>query len=337
VTNGFDAGGILVPPGGEGTIIEYMDEAQRNPLTKKIYLIGCSRATGGSGAYVCGNTGAEDAAWIEYDENNNSWRDMPASAVNPGFHSYDHAALDPATGTYYYREISGKVWQYAGGQWSALPNIANSQYATVCCTGFEYFPEAGGLLFLETSSSNYPNGALLRWRPGENTWSAVANSVPLTLGNYHVFSEYSATRKLLYVGGGVNDSSRLWTIKPDFSFTRVADAPVPLGHGGHSPVHTVDPITGNLLVFSGDTGNSATALRVFEFNPDTNQWTQHGTHALHNGYSLQAAGVPVPEHGVIFVVAFKFSSSKVYLYKHSAGGGTPTPPRPNAPSNLQVQ
>jgi len=338
-TNGFESGGILVPAGGDGNILEFMDEAQRNPITKKIYIMGCARATSGTGAYVCGSTGAEDAGWIEYDEATNSWRRMPNSPVSPGFHSYDNAALDPATGVYYYREIGGRVLQYTNGQWSRLPDIANSQYATVCCTGFEYFPEAGGLIFLELNPTNYPQGALLRWRPGEGGWTAVTNSVPLSTTGYHVFSEYSAARKLLYVGGGTDDRNRLWMVSPNFNFTRAADAPVSIGHNGDRAVNTVDPVTGNLLVFTGDdTGSVGTQRKVFEYNPSTNQWTEHGSHQLHNGYDLMAAATPIPEYGVVFVVAYKYTNSKVYLYKHSPGGGNPidtTPPA--APLGLQVQ
>jgi len=51
-TNNFNLngvpGGILVPPGGSGSILEYTDEAQRNPVTKKIYIIGCARSSDGS-------------------------------------------------------------------------------------------------------------------------------------------------------------------------------------------------------------------------------------------------------------------------------------------------
>lgn len=327
-TSGFENGGILEPPGGDGSLLEFMDEAQRNPFTKKIYIIGCSRAFSGTGAYVCNNTtGDEDAGWIEYDEATNTWRDMPVAAIRTFPHTYDNAALDPATGTYYFREDTGKVWQYTGGTWSRIPDVASSQYVTTCCTAFEYFPEAKGLIFIELKSTN----SLLRWLPGESTWTVVS-STPLTSDAFHVFSEYSAKRKLLYVGGGTKDPNKLWMIDAGLKFTRAADAPTPIGHDGDLAVNTVDPITGNLLIFTGDdTGNTATTRQTYEYNPDTNQWTQHGAHPLHNGYDLRAAAVPIPEYGVIFLVAYKFANSKVYLYKHSSGAGSPldtTPPNP---------
>ena len=331
-TEGFE--GILVPPGGEGALLEYMDEALQNPLTRKIYIIGCARATGGSGSYVCDTTTAEDAGWIEYDENTNAWRDMPPSPVSPGFHSYDHAAMDPATGDYYYREIDADAWKYAAETWTSIPRIAESEYEIPCCSGFEFFPELGGLVFIDG-----PNKRFLTYRDGDSQWTETAMNVSTPVGEYHVFSEYSADRGILYFGGGVNDERGLYVMGESLAPRRAAGSPVGLGHGGGGSIQTIDPQTGNLLVFAyrgsdpvDDPGSDpdADADYVYEYDPDADAWTRHGPHPLFtdNGWDLQAAAAPVEEHGVVFVANYAFDSSRVYLYRHSPGQGEPPPDEP---------
>ena len=106
------------------------------------------------------------------------------------------------------------------------------------------------------------------------------------------------------------------------------------GSGGRE---TIDPVTGNLLALSAGTPGTG---RVYEYNPDTNQWTQNGTHPLGTPEGqVIAVLTPVPEYGVVFVVNYRQGNSKVYLYRHSAGTGSPAPSAsvPNPPTSLAAQ
>ena len=144
--------GMLLPNfAGDGSspIIEFTDRAVRNPLTKTIYFLGCARgAPGGSGiAYVCGGTDAEDAGFISYDENSNSWQRMPAAPVSGGPHAYDHSTINPTNGDFYYWECNQlsnhKVWKLSGSTWQTLP-VPSNVYS-----GFgalEFFPEMNALV-----------------------------------------------------------------------------------------------------------------------------------------------------------------------------------------------
>lgn len=308
-TTGFNTGDILVPTGGAGNIIEYTDEVQRNPLTKKMYIIGCARSNAGAGNYQCGNTGTEDAGWIEFDENTNTWARMPTAPTDTGFHTYDHAAIDPATGDYYFREISNRVWKYSGGLWTLLPNIAPSAYDTACCGGLEFFPERNELIFVDGSTQR-----LFVWRPGQTSWSTV--SIGPTLGDYEIFTEYNARRKVLYMGGGNGDDYGLVVMNELGTLTRVASSPAELGQSGS--VQSIDPNTGNLLLFASNN-------QIYEYDPLTDTWALRGSHPLVGGYNFMAAAVPVPEYGVVFAVKYDFGNSKVYLYKNSTASSTSAP------------
>lgn len=324
-TNGFGNGAILQPPNGVSTILEYSNAAQRNPLTKKTYIIGCAR--GLNQAYNCGSTGNGDSEWIEYDEITNSWRRMPASPINTGFHAYDHAAMDPATGEYFYHEMrGGKVWKYANGQLAELPNnpASSNNYGAL-----EFFTERNELIFVD-GQPDLPSPQLIHTLTrGASAWTSKPVSLPI--GKYHNFTEYSAKHKLLFIGGGVGNSRGLIKMDVQGNLTRAADAPVDLGINSCGSVNTIDPISGNLVVF-GCNGS------VYSYNPTANTWAQHGTHSLRYGNDLFAVAAPVPEAGVVFAVAYTGGSSRVYLYKHSAGSPLPADTTaPAAPLSLRVQ
>jgi len=332
-TNNFNLngvpGGILVPPGGSGSILEYTDEAQRNPVTKKIYIIGCARSSDGSAQYACSTSDSPDSRWVEYDEASNSWRTLPAAPFSIAHHGYDHAALDPASGDYFFRvESSSTVWRYSGGNWSRLPDMPS---AGPCCGALEYFPDLGGLVFADPLNGG---GQFYLYRPGSSSWQTLPGGIHF--GEYHNFTEYSPVHKMLLLGGGVNGDRVLLRMDASGKVTRGADAPVSLGTGTCGAVHTIDPVSGNLVVFHCN-------RNIYSYNPATNTWAQHGTHSLPTQYGdLLVAAVPVTEHGVIFLARAGLqgpsSDSAVYLYRHSTG----SPPAqdstpPSAPTGLKVQ
>lgn len=339
-TAGFS--GILLPSfagDGQSPFIEFTDRAQRNPLTKKIYILGCARgSTGGSGiSYVCGGTDAEDAGFVEYDENTNAWRRMPAAPVNSAPHAYNHAAMNPANGDYYYIESSQlsnkKLWKLSGGVWQTLP------YPPNVFSGFgalEFFPEMNALVYIDGGDGWPPK--VLTLSPGASSWTSTPLNHPI--GKFSNFSEYSPRHKVLFFGGGTNNERVLLKMDAQGRVTRCADAPIPLGVFGFGGRQTIDPVSGNLLALETGTNGPGTGS-VYEYDPVADRWTKHGTHPLGTPYGpVIAVLVPVYEHGVVFAVNYSYGNNKVYLYRHSAGSGTPAPvdiAPPPAPMGLRVQ
>ena len=309
-TNGFSQGDILKGNSVSGTILEYTDTAVRNPLTKKIYIIGCVR----EGNYDCGTTGSPSAGWIEYDEATNSWRRMPSTAINSAFHGYNHATINPATGDFYYWEMGKTAKKYSSGALTTLPSIDSSippEY-----TGMEFFPERNGLVLVNTRDGP---ARIHTYNLGTGSWTSKQIPMPYSI---HQIAKYSAKHKLVYFGGGSNTSDMLFTMDAQGNVKQVANSPVSIGISSNCPVHVADPISGNLLVMSPNG-------RIYEYDPVGNVWTQSGTHPLKGSSDQRAAAVPVPEYGVLMVVKWDFGSSAVYLYKHSGGSLPPidtTPP-----------
>jgi len=118
--------------------------------------------------------------------------------------------------------------------------------------------------------------------------------------------------------------------------TRLADPPTALGQFGFGPVQTIDPNTGNLVVFQGkaNTGPSfcPDPLPIWEYDIDTDAWAQTGTQQLMGLYcEMDTVAVPLYEYGVNFVVSVRNDTDvRVYLYRHSAGTATVINPEPSS-------
>ncbi len=323
----FGGGSIFIPGGGSGNLIEYMVEAQRNPFTKKIYLIGCAKGVVSPG-YICGNTTDLDAKFVVYDEATNSWAEMPSAPINTFPHTYDHAALDPDTGDYYFREDHSKViWRYAGGQWEKLPpapNLGTEPGANAA----EFFPELGGLVVPNPRNNG---GEIYLYTVATKSWSIIPDDFA---GNSLQFTEYNPAHKFLYFGGGLGTENHLYKLDANKKVTRLADAPVPLGVADCASLQATDPLTGKLVVFSCPDNST------YEYDPSSNTWKKTGSHALDDSFGrLRAASVPLNDYGVIFVaVNTSDGKGKIYLYKHTAGSPPPPDTTPPAvPSNSKVK
>ncbi len=333
-TNGFGSGSILTPPSGNGNILEYSDEVIWSPVKHEAYIYGCARPYGSS-----------DQKWVKYVESTNSWASLPQPPASSSPHGYDHAAIDPVTGDYYYRASNAdpEVWRYSANSdsWTRLPDMPVSGDAPAA-GGIEFFPELGGAVFPNPYDNEY-----YLYKPSTNSWTVIARGGVAPL-SYDYFTEYSAVHKILFIGGGEDN--------PDYSghegyvllkmdstgkVTRAANAPVLLGMGGANGVISIqvaDPVSGNLLVFSVDG-------RTYEYDPVQDAWSQRGTHPLKlSGCSdMDSGAAAIRDYGVILGVASSCSGSngQVFLYKHDASfGGTPPPSdttAPAQPQNLRVQ
>ncbi|MCC7405329.1 MAG: hypothetical protein IT288_13105 [Bdellovibrionales bacterium] len=310
--------GMLLPNfsgNGSSPFIEFSDKAVRNPLTKKIYILGCARGAQDP-AYECGSTGSPDAGYVEYSEIDNTWRRMPSAPVNSAPHAYDHAAINPLNGDYYYYESSHitdhKVWKHSNNQWTSLP-APSGVYSQA--SSLDFFPELNSLVYIE-GGNGFP-GKVFTLKVGATSWTSIPVGGPI--GTISTFAQYSAKRKLIYFGGGVENERKLYTLDAQGTITARSDAPTSLGVGGSWGRQSIDPTTGNLLVFDNGSALGGTS-KVYEYNPDhegAGPWTSSTTtHPLADTYgNLIAVFTPIVEVGVIFVASWSGGSPKVYLYK----------------------
>ena len=87
-------------------------------------------------------------------------------------------------------------------------------------------------------------------------------------------------------------------------------------------MQTINPVTGNLMVFNGGVpaGKSFCPCEnpIYEYNSSTNAWTTVGTHnfATMYGGDMLTVATPIYEYGIIFFAnRTNFNGCKIFLYK----------------------
>lgn len=266
-----------------------------------------------------------DAEFLRYRESTNAWtRTKPAgSQWHHSFsHGYDHNAIAPALGKFYFRQPAYdpsnylEIYDIASGTWS---RSAPMPYRPGCCGGLEYFPELNGLVLANGDAG------LLFYDPAANRWSELSGA---GWGDYHNFAEYSPVHKVMIFGGGESSGGNaVFRLNASRQITRLANAP---GHLGTThAVVTTDPVSGNFLVFLDNA--------FYELNPATNTWRRMSANA-----PWQSSGVfgvvatPISTYGVVAFVQYAGDNSKVYLYRHTAGGSASPPTVSLSPSPTSV-
>jgi chitodextrinase len=303
--------------GASGNIFGYTDDGVWDPRSQSFFFVG-------------GDHNA-NLKFVRYSVATNGWQTM----ANPPFggfgswHGYDHSAINPATGVIYHRPVGSRtIYAWNGSSWSTLP--ANNILGSVsCCGAIEFFPQMGtqgSLIFVsggETSSPAPFGGAgVFRFDLATNAWSRLASGV--AMGGIHTFAEYNPVARVVVFGGG-EGSRKLHKLSSTGQVTPLRDAPI--GLGIQEALFTVDPVSGDFLVFQGRSGST-----FYSYNVQTDTWTNRGTAPIFSTvYGNSVHGVvaaPVSTHGVTMFVTCNNSNCRVTLYKHAAGGGTPVPPPP---------
>ncbi len=254
-----------------------------------------------------------DAEFLRYRESSNAWtRTKPGgSQWHKSFsHGYDHNAIAPALGKFYFRQPAYdpsnylEIYNIASSTWS---RSAPMPYRPGCCGGLEYFPELNGLVLANGDAG------LLLYDPAANRWSELSGA---GWGDYHNFAEYSPVHKVMIFGGAESSGTNaVFRLNASRQITRLANAP---GHLGttHSVV-TTDPVSGNFLVFFDNA--------FYELNPATNTWRRMSANApwQSSGGIWGVVATPISTYGVVAFVKYAGDSSKVYLYRHTAAGASP--------------
>jgi hypothetical protein len=135
------------------------------------------------------------------------------------------------------------------------------------------------------------------------------------MGPYHNVATYDSVRKIVIFGGG-NDSKKLYKFDVNRKITPIADAPEVVGV--NASVFTVDPVSGNFLLFT-KTGN------FYEYQTEKNIWVSLSSQSVpfwsaKDNKTLFRVAIPVTNYGVI--VFLGDGPRTVWVYKHSPGNTT---------------
>ena len=256
-----------------------------------------------------------------YSETTNTWVEKPRpfwfpSITETAMHGYDHSAMNPATGELYHRPFTGKrmVWRYRPwlDAWQTATTLPTSLIASdadlSCCIGVEYFPEAKTLVFVDGDPGKF-------FSFGTTTGRWTMHATGLTMGSYHNFAEYNPVVKVV-VGGGGNGSSDIYKLDTLGAVTKMRNAP--FGVGTMQSVFTVDPVSGDYLVFNASS-------QFYAYNVRTDTWTQKsGTVPIFTSASPVVTSVvatPVSTYGVNVFVSCDGANCEVNVYKNAEASG----------------
>ena len=280
---------------GNYDLFYFTDDLAWDPLSRQLLFVG-----GGHD---------NDADFLRYSEVNNSWsRSKPTgSSWHTNFsHAYDHTAVIPALGRFFFRQPAApqsdriEIYDIATGIWS---RSAPMPVSPACCGGLEYFPELGGLVLVAGP------GPVLLYDPATNAWRTLSGGE--AVGDYHNFAQYSPRHRVMIFGGGEGaNGAALFLMDANRRIRRLSDAPQRMGIT-HSVV-TTDPVTGNFLVYF-DSG-------AYELDPVRQTWTPlpappwlaYGSPGIFN-----VVATPIASYDVILFAKYAGDDSRVYLYRHA--------------------
>jgi len=309
-TNVLDAvGSADVGGGASGGILCYAEGGAWDPVGEQFFFVGGDH-----------NWSVISTKFIRYSAGTNTWTVMtrpPWATFLGAMHGYDCNAIDAAKGNYYcrrsYADRMFEKYNIASGSWTDLPanNIYQYQYAS--CGAIEYFPELKGLLFFQGNDDGNSAAGIYLYKDSTNQWSKLAGGIPM---NGYAFAAYNPVHHVMVCGG----ANYLCKISGTGQITPLQPSPISLGV--NSSIFTVDPVSGDFLVFERDGS-------FYVYDVITDKWTKQpgsnffnpvaGGGGADGGLVWGVVATPVSNYGVVMFAKFNGTSSCVYLYKHSGG------------------
>lgn len=307
-------------------INEYADKGVWNPITREAFFVGASH----------GSSPKDGTAekFIRFSDTANAW-DIAGPDVSPvtyQAHSYQHNAINVANGDIYNRLYNTTtVRRFRGGVWSDIPAIPTGSKQVA--GALEAFPERNGMMFIDGDWGvwwfNYATNA---WIQVAHTNGGNGGGLPkFPMGSYHNVGVYNPVHKIILFGGG-NGSAALYRFDRNGTLTTETTAPTSVAV--NSTIFTVDPASGDYLLFSNSRG-------FWKYNPATKVWTAMPSSqyppfftTAADGPALGTVAFPISTYGVVMFTTWNFSNSKIYLYKHATTSSSTTIPPP--PTSLTI-
>jgi hypothetical protein len=296
-TGNFNA--ATLDDGASYTVFYYTEDLAWEPVSRQLLFVG-----GGHGS---------DAEFLRYRESTNAWmRSKPGgSQWHASFsHGYDHDAIVPALGKFYFRQPASEpsntleIYDIASDTWSRSPAMPGRP---ACCGAVEYFPELNGLVVVAGP------GPVYLFELATRQWRTL--SAGQAIGDYHNFAEHSPVHRVMIFGGGEGaNGTALFRLDANRQIVRLNNAPQRMGTT--YSIVTTDPVSGNFLVFF-DTA-------AYQFNPMTQVWTPLTSTppwlALGDRGIFNTVATPIAAYGVVLFAKYAGDDSRVYLYRHSTSG-----------------
>ncbi|MCA9617916.1 MAG: hypothetical protein KC731_02775 [Myxococcales bacterium] len=297
--SGYDS--ALLDAGSSHHILQYSDKGVWDPNTCQALFVG-----GGHLSQV---------KYIAYRGSDNTWFHAPnpswwcdtSQASNPydcASHAYGHNALDPATGTLFFRLFNrADIYRHQvdgilDGVWDDAPALPSTPAGCIA-TALEYFPEMDKLVYVDCAGQDaYVLG------PTDGSWQVIDG--PFSMGAYHNYAVYNRIEQTVMFGAG-NGSGAFHLLRANGSVTPTAVAPHdfhPEAQGSDLKILTVDPAGGDYLAYARNG-------EMWRYDVGTDSWSALSVSAPTD---LNVA-IPISSYNVVMFL--QQAPAKVWLYKHS--------------------
>jgi hypothetical protein len=239
--------------------------------------------------------------WLVYDEATNAWTNTRAVWSTSSYlgHGYDQNAIDPATGTHYFRSYGDNAIHVWNGSWSTLTSIP---YSTEIIGGLTWFPGVGLIYNDGKGVRRYSGGA----------WSSLASYSGDT---YTDFSEYNSTANAMIFSA----NGSYYKMTSDLTISSIATPPFTISVSKTAGLAVSDPRSGNIIAY-----NRSSPYEWARYNFASNTWS-----SIPSGYPsiptaadqfVNACSIPLEsgQYGVMmFIKAADGQTGTVYLYRYS--------------------
>ena len=307
----------LTASGASGIVFGYTDKIVWDPTSRRLFFIGGDH---------------NDAPqFVSYSESTNSWQRLTRPAWMGGgtMHGYNHTAIDSQARVLYHRPFNVNAiyrYQIDTDTWDSIPSVPTSVLDIInCCIALEWFPELHALVYAAGTVNT-----VVKWDQPSNQWSRLTATA--TMGQYHTIGDYNPVQKIVLFGGG-NGSRNLYKLNAAGQITALKAAPIDIGI--EETIVTVDPVSGDYLVFNN-------AREFYVYRAQTDSWAQQTGGAALPIWTTQyqipvhgAVATPLGNYGVnLFVTCDGANNCHVNLYKHEAS--TVDTRVPANPTSLQA-
>src|SRR5205823_10319709 len=114
-----------------------------------------------------------------------------------------------------------------------------------CCSAIDYFPELGGLVFVQGSEKG--GGSVYLFSETRQRWSKLADNLAPLTGPTFTFGAYNPVYKVFVFG----QNGGLYKLDANRAVTRLANPPVTFYDGsGYLGNIVADPVSGKFLVLT---------------------------------------------------------------------------------------
>ena len=210
--------------------------------------------------------------WV-YNTTTNTWTELSPSGVLPPARGAQAMAYDPSSGRLimFGGEAGGPdsaqhflndTWAYdpATNTWAELNPVGTLPRARIQ-PAMAYDPSSGRLIMFGGFLSSAAANDTWAYDPATNTWAELSPSgtLPLARGGHSIAYEPS-THRLILFGGSNGSSTRFndtWAYDPAANTWTELKPSVPLPDARTSQSMVYDPVTGQVIMFGGDTDENA--------------------------------------------------------------------------------